>query len=119
MEYPEFAYALELGRELEQAWWRKQGRINLNNPIFQVSLWKANMTNRCRWIDGKTVGELGGTLRVEETRRLEFDLTKLSDKELEAFHEIMLAATGKEFNVTGNPTPRLPAEFAAANRCTE
>ena len=47
----EFFETIKKGKVLCQAWWEKQGRIALNDKVFQTGLWYANMKNRFMWRD--------------------------------------------------------------------
>lgn len=55
-EIPEFADAAELGEEASQAWWEKQGRVNLHNKDMNNQLWQFNMKNRCGWGENNKEG---------------------------------------------------------------
>lgn len=44
-----FAELVDLGRGFAHAWWESQGRVNLQNPKFQTSLWTIQMKNRFGW----------------------------------------------------------------------
>jgi hypothetical protein len=46
-----FATMVDRGRTLQQAWWEEQGRIQLTNKNFNVSMWSFNMKNRFGWAD--------------------------------------------------------------------
>lgn len=49
--HPEFAEVVQLGELHCQAWWEKQGRINLHERNFNSGLWYMNMKNRFGWAD--------------------------------------------------------------------
>lgn len=48
--HPEFSQAFTQARQLSQAWWEKQGRVNLMVPpgmgTFQASVWSRSMAAR-------------------------------------------------------------------------
>lgn len=52
-EHPEFSAAFNEAQQFAQAWWEKQGRIQLENRDFNAGLWKQNMAPRFRadWTD--------------------------------------------------------------------
>ncbi len=47
----EFSDTIKRGTELSEAWWLREGRINLENPKFSATLWYMNMKNRHGWRD--------------------------------------------------------------------
>lgn len=49
--HPEFGEAVTRAEELCEAWWEKQGRINIHNKEFNHVLWYMNMKNRFSWRD--------------------------------------------------------------------
>jgi transposase len=44
--YPDFSEAIRKGELLSQAWWEKNGRVNLENTRFNTALWTKNMAGR-------------------------------------------------------------------------
>jgi hypothetical protein len=46
-----FSVAIKEGEALSEAWWLKQGRVNLQNKEFSATLWYMNMKNRHGWKD--------------------------------------------------------------------
>lgn len=47
----EFADTIKRGEQLSEAWWTREGRINLENKFFSATLWYMNMKNRFGWKD--------------------------------------------------------------------
>lgn len=46
-----FAEMVEWGRELAEAWWTEQSRVNLQNKDFNTTLFKARMARFYDWHD--------------------------------------------------------------------
>lgn len=72
-EEQEFFETIKKGREMSQAWWQSQGRINLKDKEFSSTLWYMNMKNRFGWADkqqteltGKDGKDLNWTIKVVE-----------------------------------------------------
>ena len=55
----EFADAVKKGVELSEAWWERQGRLNLTNKSFNAVLWYMNMKNRFGWKDKQEIEHTG------------------------------------------------------------
>lgn len=49
--HPAFAEVMAQGELLAEAWWERQGRINLANKAFNYVGWYMNMKNRFGWRD--------------------------------------------------------------------
>lgn len=47
----EFSETIKIAKQLCEAWWLKEGRVNLRAKNFQTGLWYANMKNRFGWRD--------------------------------------------------------------------
>lgn len=47
----EYAETIKGGIQMAEAWWLKQGRVNLQNKEFSPVLWYMNMKNRFGWKD--------------------------------------------------------------------
>lgn len=72
----EYSTTIKGGIQMAEAWWLKQGRINLKNKEFSPVLWYMNMKNRFGWKDRQDVTTngkdlptpiLGGTTKVNPT----------------------------------------------------
>lgn len=81
--HPEFSEALGQARQKSQAWWEKQGRVNLITQGFQSALYSRSMAARFphdwREVKGtELTGKDGGP--VQTTAKL--DVTGLSEQAL-------------------------------------
>jgi hypothetical protein len=47
----EFGDTIKRGQDLSEAWWTREGRLNLENKDFSATLWYMNMKNRFGWKD--------------------------------------------------------------------
>lgn len=49
--YQDFSAAIQIGKQLSQAWWEDCSQANLTSQHFQTGSWYANMKNRFGWRD--------------------------------------------------------------------
>jgi hypothetical protein len=54
-EFQKYRETVKRGDQLCEAWWEKQGRINLSKRQFSPVLWYMNMKNRFGWKDRNEV----------------------------------------------------------------
>ncbi len=83
--YDEFQVAIQLGLEIGEAWWRKQGRENILNPYFNSQLWMMNMSNRYGW-----------------TRRVEGAILTIAGKESTELAQLKAAENPDKDTLNGN-----------------
>lgn len=90
---PEFKEAVAMGELLSQAWWERQGRINLHADKFATALWIINMKNRFKndWKDKQEVETYG-----KDGAPLHPKTTDISDAELDARILELTAKDGKK-----------------------
>jgi len=86
---PEFAAALEKGRELTERWWTQFGLAGMRGeyPKFAQGAWVFAMKNICKWTDRQEIsGPDGKPIRTESTQRLPQDQVDAIVKAVEARH---------------------------------
>jgi hypothetical protein len=91
--HEEFRTALTHAMSLSQAWWETQARENLKNKEFNSNLWMKVVGNRFR--DEYSDTGTGVTLINNIDARKQFDVTQLSDDELEKLKQIAKKAIVK------------------------
>lgn len=69
-EHPEFAKALEEGKDASLHYWEQQGIKGMNGQIkgFQAAVWIFNMKNRFGWRDKQDVTSDDGPLQINIVR---------------------------------------------------
>lgn len=50
-KHPELLDAKKKGKTFSEGWWKREGRVNLQNKDFNSTLWYMNMKNRFGWSD--------------------------------------------------------------------
>ena len=93
-ENEDFAQALTRAKVLEQAWFEREGRLNLRNREFNANLWGKSVSARFRddYTERKETqltGANGGAVQVE-TKAVDTDA--LSADQRNALRELILAA---------------------------
>ena len=74
----EFSDAIKKGVELSEAWWQRQGRVNLGAERFSYTGWYMNMKNRFGWSDKQETRAVG-----DEGFTKESVLDSITEEELE------------------------------------
>jgi hypothetical protein len=74
-----FREMVEWGRELAEAWWEEQSRVNIHNKDFNTNLFKARMAKFYGWAD-KVEGNNKNVNTDVDIKRLQEELVdKLPD----------------------------------------
>lgn len=89
-----FSDAFKIGRQLCQAWWERQGRINLKDKTFNHVLWFFNMKNRFYndWNDKRDINVTGKV----ESKSDKPSLENLTADELKQYYILLRRARGVE-----------------------
>lgn len=78
---PKFKTMVDTGRGYAQAWWLREGRVNLKDKTFNYSGWLGNMKHRYGWndkselvVDNKTPEKMDGDAISKEIDALKAKL---------------------------------------------
>ena len=90
----EFSTALTRAKVLEQAWFEREGRLNLKNREFNANLWSKSVSARFRedYTErrvSEVTGANGGAVQVEAKG---VDTDALSPDQRNALRDLILAA---------------------------
>jgi len=90
-DHPDFALALEVGRDMSRGWWEDIGRDNLGNKDFNSTLWMMNMSNRHGW--SRFVKEGSGpeapSLHQHDHKHVNINLGNLTSKQLRKLRSVV------------------------------
>lgn len=92
-----FRAFVERGSTVAQAWWWRQGRVNLTNKNFSPQMWSFNMKNRYGWAE-KNENLNNGELDVDintVNRQLKQALDELHKKNPELARQLSIKGDKK------------------------
>lgn len=70
---PNFKEVITRGRLLAEAWWEREGRLNLHTPKYNYTGWYNIMKNRYGWSDKSTlVGDPDNPLKLDGAINITF-----------------------------------------------
>jgi hypothetical protein len=93
---PSFRELVDYGRELAQAWWEDQSRINLQNKDFNANLYKTRMANAYGWHD-----------KVQTDNKnvnAEMDLARLRQELVDRLPEVMKLIPAEQVKHLAGPS---------------
>jgi len=78
-----FGRVIAMGNILSNAWWERNGRINIENKAFNSGLWYMNMKNRFGWADTQNIEHKGsiehiGVVRLPHKKGLDLPQDTIS-----------------------------------------
>lgn len=92
--HEDFSTALMRAKQLEQAWWEREARLNVKNREFNANLWYRCAASRFRddYTERKVTelsGPNGGAVQIEASS---VDVGALEPTQREALKQLLLAA---------------------------
>ena len=81
--HPDFRSAMAHAKDLEQAWWERQGRSNLTAQHFQSSMWSRSMAARFPddWREttrNENTGPNGGPMEMKHSGSIDEVLSRIA-----------------------------------------